>query len=182
MFDIAAAKRGMDIERGKSEIQEHPRANPANCANPEGRTGHIAPEISTFSTISTPPPLENENVKARLERIAKERIHPVDDLLDWCKDDLADLAGRSDKDLQFIVCEYLDNLTRYRGAPVETFKPHTVTCETCQHFTRGNHAHLGGCAAGVKGALLGLWDTHLRGCDKYREDTHGIDAGRLTRE
>lgn len=108
-------------------------------------------------------------IEARLEKIAKDRSHPIDDLLDWHKDDLQDLAGKSDKDLQCIVCEYLDNITLYRGAQSETFKPHTVTCETCQHFTRGSHPHLGSCAAGEKGALLGLWDTHLRGCDKYIE-------------
>lgn len=65
MFDIAAAKQGLEIENGKSEIQEPPRANRANRANPAHiSTGidHIHPEISTFSTFSTGVPSENENV------------------------------------------------------------------------------------------------------------------------
>lgn len=176
MFDLEATKLELGFAQKKVKSSRAPRANRANCANPD-------PKVSTISTISTPPPLEFEKIRARLKRIAKWKNHPADDLLDWYQDDLPDLAAKSDNDLQFIVCEYLDNLTRYRGAPVETpFKPHTVTCEICRQFTRGDHPHLGSCAAGVKGALLGLWDSHLRGCDKYREDPHGIDAGRLTRE
>ena len=115
-------------------------------------------------------PAKSDNTVSRMKRIAKWKGHPADDLLDWYKDDLQHLAGVTDTDLQTIVLDYLDNLTLYRGAQVETpFKPHCVTCNDCLHFTRGNHPHLGSCAAGVKGALLGLWDAHLRGCDKYQE-------------
>ena len=110
-----------------------------------------------------------EDATSRLKRIAKWKDHPVDDLLDWYRDDLQHMAGVTDTGLQTLVLDYLDNLTLYRGAQVETFKPHTVTCSDCQQFTRGNHPHLGSCTAGVKGALLGLWDNHLRGCGKYQE-------------
>ncbi len=115
-------------------------------------------------------PVKPDNAISRLERIAKWKNHPADDLLDWYKDDLPDLAGKSDKDLQAIVCEYLDNITMYRGAKAEAFKPHCVRCIDCSNFTRGSHPHIGKCGAGVnQSAIAGFWDESLRGCSEYRE-------------
>lgn len=50
--------------------------------------------------------------------------------------------------------------------------PHCVRCLDCKHFTRSDHPHLGKCAAGVnQSAPAGFWDTHLRGCQQFTDNT-----------
>jgi hypothetical protein len=126
------------------------------------------PEKEVLSVLLVP--RNTDRATSRLERIAKWKDHPIDDLLDWYRDDLDHLATLSDRDLQFVVCEYLDNLEHYgREIPEEPFKPHTVQCIDCQYFTRIDHPHLGHCGACVPESLAGMWDTGLRGCGKYIE-------------
>lgn len=68
--------------------------------------------------------------------------------------------------LCFVVNDYVENRDRYRP-----FKPHTVQCIDCEHFTRIDHPHLGHCGAGVKESPAGMWDTGLRGCGKFIDTT-----------
>lgn len=50
--------------------------------------------------------------------------------------------------------------------------PHCVKCINCRHFVRTDHPHLGKCAAGaIQTAPAGFWDEHLRGCQKFQEET-----------
>ena len=106
-------------------------------------------------------------VSLRLRPIAEKHGHDLGDLMSWYKNDIEDLAGKSDGDLEFSVARGLSILlVELLYKPV----PHCVKCIDCKHFVRSSHPHLGRCDAGVnQTAPAGFWDTHLRGCDKYRE-------------
>jgi hypothetical protein len=121
-------------------------------------------------------PVKLDNAVSRLKRIAKWKNHPADDLLDWYRDDLQHLAGVTDTDLQTIVMDYLGSLKLYgRELPEEKFKPHCVKCADCMHFVRSDHPHLGTCSAGAhQSAPAGFWDSHLRGCSSFIEETKAI--------
>jgi hypothetical protein len=113
-----------------------------------------------------------EDATSRLERIAKWKDHPVDDLLDWYKGDLSELDIRSDKDLQFIVCDYMDNITLYRGEDYLLLtgspdQPQTVHCADCRHFIRDTigWAGIGSCAQKVK-QVKPHWPHAARKCEK----------------
>lgn len=111
-------------------------------------------------------------VALRLRPIAEKYGHDLGDLLGWYKDDIKDLAGKSDDDLNFIVNDYTSKQSMYRK-PV----PHCVKCVSCRHFVRSDHPHLGRCDAGVnQSAPAGFWDTHVRGCSKFIESTQAANS------
>ena len=64
------------------------------------RGGCLLPKLTepVLSIVSVPTePIKPDccNALDRLERIAKWRNHPLDDLLDWYKNDMEDLAQKS---------------------------------------------------------------------------------------
>ena len=118
-------------------------------------------------------PSREKDVISKFAQIAKEWNHPVDDLLDWYRDDMEDLAQKSTADLRFIVSEYIDNLKFY-GREIPDEEPEiishpSVRCGDCQHFKPIDHPFLGHCLQGVPESPAGMWSTSQRGCDKYSE-------------
>jgi hypothetical protein len=109
------------------------------------------------------------DIKDKLRRLAKWRNHSYEDLLVWYMDDLDYLATLTNKQLERVVCEYIDNQHLCRP-----FKPSYVICGTCTHFQPiAQHHKMGRCGAGKQsnaGTSL-FWDTGLRSCDKYSEAT-----------
>jgi|GEM_PF-1779367 len=66
-------------------------------------------------------------------------------------------------------------INRYNGWPIPRPKP--VTCATCRHFKRRNHAHLGDCGAGIRPyAAAGFWDTDSHACNRWL--TNDKESGR----
>ncbi len=56
-------------------------------------------------------------------------------------------------------------INRIADRPIH--RPHTVCCCDCIHFEYTAHPHLGHCTKGKQEAIVGLWDTDHRHCNKY---------------
>ena len=54
---------------------------------------------------------------------------------------------------------------RLRDKPIP--RPSSVRCGDCIHFERSNHPHTGRCAKNEPGAIVGLWDTDRRYCERF---------------
>jgi len=46
-------------------------------------------------------------------------------------------------------------------------RPIDTCCIDCKHFERIDHPHLGHCTKGQPEAIVGLWDTDKRYCERY---------------
>jgi len=59
-----------------------------------------------------------DEAQRKLSAIAEETGHPLDDLLDWYKDDLEDFAAIPMDEVRHIVDDYLKHIAFYRRYPV----------------------------------------------------------------
>ena len=135
MFDLQATKLKILEDDKKRGLNQYPAAIRAIPAIPEAKAPQFTPENSTNSTNSTYPPAETSFLINRLRRIAIDKNHPLDDLLDWFKDDMEDLARKAGNDLDYIISDYISKQSVY----LKTV-PHCVKCVRCRHFVRLDRA------------------------------------------
>lgn len=147
-----------------------PQGNSVNCVN-SVRGGGVAAD-----TVVSPTTGQN-----RLESLAGEFSHSLEDLLAWYAADLEDLGTLPFNTVRLIVADYIENRAHYRRlAGLPAGEPHAddecgadalVFCRGCAHWVPdpiNPPSGLGICQAQVPGPA---WPHLPRRCKKWEGTT-----------
>lgn len=109
----------------------------------------VAPRLKPLPELS---PDSELSVRAWLAHIEETDPAVITEVLNRCRNDLN--ARR-----------YF--MERSEEVPKPTTVDLCVTCGACVHFERINHPSLGHCSQGEPEAIVGLWDTDHRYCERF---------------
>ncbi|WP_456412176.1 hypothetical protein [Thiolapillus sp.] len=135
------------------------------------KPGTVAP-VATVAVAGKPEPLpelppdEEANIRTWLAHIEETDSAIIAEVVDKCRIDLN-------------VRRYF--LKRSEEIPKPATINHPIICGECIHFERitepFRHPHLGHCAKGEPEAIIGLWDTDRRYCERFLPKPRQTNSG-----
>jgi len=137
-----------------------------------GLADRMAATVATVATQETDQPVTVATVAVTKQPEPRPELTP-----DEASNIRAWLAHIEETD-PAIIAEVVDNcrndqdarryfLKRSGEVPKPTRVNRSVHCSDCIHFERIDHLHLGCCAKGELEAIIGLWDTDRRYCERF---------------